>query len=663
MGAFDDAAVATIRKPVARATIHWSGVLVDPTIVSSSQKADIHNRYTFLLDQVSDNVTAIPKKWFQCDNTTPLNTMFLAPGTETEAAIYQFGWWGNDVSDGSGNFSTPQIVDLVTPTRPVSFLGVYGDSAYGEYPVDFTVKLYTDGVILAHTETVTGNTSVNWETYITVLAEVVKVELSITKWSATGAVSKIAELAASTIEVYDGDTIISANLLEESELKDATIPTGNISSNELELSLQNVTDLFYPGNTDSPYHAAIKKNRKIIFELGFDIDGVGIEYLAMGTFWSKDWKTGESSPEATTTALDRMGLLQDTVFAGTEVILNTTIGDLAEIVLEDAVLLFPDLTYNIDTALYGSDYSIPVGAVGEMSHFNALKLLSEACIGRVYCDHDDVIQFKTFAVPKSYDYELTADDYFERSIVGASEEVANKIIVNTQPLTSSAGENVYTSEVLTLTAGSSETYEIKYKESPSASNVATVAATGGSSFVGSVSAATYTAYGASVTVNCTTAGDFKISVTGTLYSVEGERAITAQDADSIFEYGESTFTLVKNNLIQSDTLAAVIAAALLVAFKDPYKDIELDWRGNPSIGLDTVIRAPRYVKGSVSVKGDYNIFKSKLKFDGSLSGVLSGRKLDAYENAALEWQNMGDNVSQEYQNMGDNSSTILQGVP
>jgi hypothetical protein len=63
-------------------------------------------------------------------------------------------------------------------------------------------------------------------------------------------------------------------------------------------------------------------------------------------------------------------------------------------------------------------------------------------------------------------------------------------------------------------------------------------------------------------------------------------------------------------------------------FKDPRRDLELDWRGNPSLELNDVIMVDDYVRGTGldENKGYYYITQQELEYAKSLRARLSGRR-------------------------------------
>lgn len=662
---FDEAAVATVRRPLGLVTVHWGGSLLDNLEVTWPNTVGnwLMDEVPQLPPQIADGVDVVVHKWFRCDGVAQLDEMVLAPGDAEGAALYQMGWWGGTFAGPGGAFADPQYVRIKMVEQLVSTVAVVGDAALGEYPVDFTIKVFSgpSGSILEDETVVVGNALVTREIAVGPVFEASAILLTITKWSDADAVIKICELYTSTVETYDGDEIMSISVLEENETKDATLPTGNITANELELSLNNVDDKFFPANDLAPLHAMVRKNRKIVVQLGFDIPGVGAEYVAMGTYWSGDWKVSENGTTASTTALDRLGRLRKMTYWSSEVYFDYTIGQLIDVVMVAARLQMVDLVYEVEAALYGAEYTVPVAWFPKDSFFEAIKTLSGASLGRVYADRDDVIQFLGPAEVGAFEYELTADDYYDRTQPEEWESVENRIEVTTQPLRLDPDEGeqveVYrSSEDLEMLIGQAQEFTIEYSDKPVDLVTIVAEAADGSPFVGTVTSSEY-AWGADIVVTCSAAGAFRIVATGNVYTIDGKQIVVRIDEDSQFQYGEQRYSLKENALIQTEKLAAQIAGTLLETYKDPARDIELNWRGNPNHKLDTVIRAPEYVRGAVSNKSDFLTYKQKTKFDGTLRMSTSGRRVREVTDLSMQDT---DGTLNDMQDTDDSGNLSLQ---
>jgi len=376
------------------------------------------------IGHAADLIEISPRRWAHLDNTIKLNgTFYPFPGTNLLAASNQVGWWGNIRcnSNGewieSGSTTTTTVGPSENPkltikfaSRPIYALNVTGEHIYGEYPVSFIVRIYklsTDTVPVL-TETVTDGVGTGWvrskvlsgdavavkwlKSLNTVIGTAQKMELEVVKWNDGFRVVKIVEFYTAIVETYTDDDILSIELTEENEIADGTLPIGNISSNELDLRLQNVEDRFFVGNTDSPIYTLLKNNRRIKAWIGIEISGT-TEYVLLGTYFSGDWDTSELGVDVKTSARDRMELLRGSDFEISELYEEITLYDLMVIILEDAKIKIPDLFYTIDIKL--DDYAVKYAWFEKQSYFQCIKEIVGASMGRAYMDRNDVLKIET----------------------------------------------------------------------------------------------------------------------------------------------------------------------------------------------------------------------------------------------------------------------------
>jgi len=246
-------------------------------------------------------------------------------------------------------------------------------------------------------------------------------------------------------------------------------------------------------------------------------------------------------------------------------------------------------------------------------------------------------------------YIITKNEYFQLQQPAKSEELDNIIEVASNPLNIEDFEDeVYkTSEAIPILDGEEITVEIKFKNIPLRNPTAQGYYVGDTTTVppeadeleyddvtGLISSpelttvVDYYAWGASVTVtnNQGSNGYCIIVVSG--YPLKAEPEIMeAQDADSIAENGVLKYVYPENHLIQSRAIAQDIADELLASYSTPRKDVNLTWRGNPALELIDEIQVPEYQKGDIDTQGIFSIYRQTLEFDGTLRGMISGRKV------------------------------------
>ncbi len=619
--AFLTAIQASARNMSSRITINYTDLFADPT--ASGNSAD-ENRVS-QVEQVSDGKTSNTYKWLAADGNNKLDGSYHPCPDDAVASFNEIGWWSQTLSNSSAIFTTPVVVNATFAKRQVTALLVAGDDKRLEYPVDFTLKLYNDAV-LEHTEVVTANTEIIWHTTIAAETDINKIELSISKWSHATRVAKIAEVSSSVTRSYDGSDIMNFTVTEQREISDDnSIPTGNIAAASLNLTLQNADREFDANNTGSSLYGLVKPNNKVTVEICVKTTS-GFEYVPVFIGWTKGWNVPDSSIEATVQALDILDFLNQSNISTSTVQIGLTFLDWFVVVLNDAGL--DSSFYNIDTTLDGSDYVVPYGWFSDVSHREALTILATACSASVYQDRAGIIQIE--AVDFLDSNYLTSvqtfnrTHYMDKSNQPIYENIANKIVVTTQPLVKSTSVLIYETtadEPETIAASTTTDFTIFYTDNPVDDQAASI-----SPAVPGVTINSYNHYswGSVLTVQNTngTSKDFQFSVTGSTFAVSGKQTVTRRDTDSITNNGTNVFTFPENAFVQKKALAIKIAESLLSSFADPERDLTANFEpgGNPALEM-----GDRITLLDLYQSKEYNIVSSVISFDGGMSQQIKGR--------------------------------------
>ncbi len=539
------------RKIYGKVQVDYTDPHIDQTILMSANE----NANVSYPQQTADGITEPAAKYASLDGSWVLDgTYALAPGLADDG---QMGWWGSQLSDEDGLFDLPlpKLTAVFAP-RPVWSLRVVGDSQRNEHPVDFTITLYDENETWLYSENVTDNDNIVWEKDIEAINEVAKMTLEIAKWSHESRQVKILEFFTSIQETYEGDDIFLINLLEEREVSQGSLPIGSISANEIEIRLNNETRKFDTGNKGSSIYGLVKPNRRIRVWLGVEKEDTTKEWVPLGVFWSGKWEVPDNGIYAQTMGRDRLELLRKTNYSTSQVQQDKTLYDLAIDVLQDAGLQSSE--YWIDTEL--QDYSVKYSYFESQSHREALREITEACLGQAYCDREGVLRIegpsfmenkiiqlqKEYFLEGSYPaeieiieaYGISADDYFTKDNPANDDEIANWIEVETQPLQPDILQEVYKSNE-EITIGEEKTFTIYYNDAPCINAEASLEGTG---------SATYYAWGASITVS---AGTFYIIVDAQPLKVLNKERAIAKDLKSIQDNGKIGYTFPGNPLVQT----------------------------------------------------------------------------------------------------------------
>lgn len=642
--AFTDAAAARKRRPKAKVKITWTDPYVDIAVDVTASSVGA----TSWEDQVVDLIKETPHKWLILDGLSALDgTFWIAPGTQEEANANQFGWYSEEVSDGSGDFATPPELLVEFAARTVNTLRFVGEPTIGEYPVDFDIYVYENGesgANYSYVSNVTGNTLVEYTEDISAeeLFDVTSIKLVVSKWSQANTICKIIEAFEAITDTLYGDSISSMTITEEREIRDGTLPVGNITANLLDLELQNVKivrggnqviDPFFPENDNSYLKNFMLPNRRVEAFLGFRLADLTIEYVSCGTFWTGEWSISDKNFSVSVSCLDRIGLLKQSIFVCDVLFENENLKTIAEYVLQHAKDNIPmlDLTWEVSDDL--SDFIVPTAWFDKKDYSATLRDIAEACLGQCYMRKDDVLVITGYTenVATTTDLTITKSMYFERNQPSNLKDLANYIEVETQPIVPSEEvTNVYSSgSFIPIDASATHlNVEIKYSETPVSNAVASISEVeSGIDVV--ISSVVYYPWGAVMTIvnNTASAGSYKISVSGNVYSVYGQETIVRQDDQSIFEHGTFPYKFPVNHLVQSSAVATLIAENLLSSYKNQRRDIILEWIGTPVLELGDQINAPEYQRGIINNTAEFKVIKNILSFDGTLRETTTGRKV------------------------------------
>lgn len=679
--AFDTAIADNVRKINARVTINYTDIFLDPTVDIEAHGTDYlledasniiiteddlefkseGNNIASRTDQASNGRDEATYKWLSLEPTgfkneflledesdqiitedaadfiqtevdvpIPLNTLdgtwHLMPGTAEEATYNEVGWWGDHPSTGTNVVEGGQGLNLEFSARSVTSFKVVGDNQRSEYPVDFTVAFYA-GASLQGTETITNNTLVTYEQDITALNNITMVELQITEWSHPYRVCKILEMSTGVYETYNADDISRLGVVEQREISnDNTVPTGNIASNEAEIALINKNRRFDANNTSSRLYGLVKPNNRVLIEMGVLTSSGGFEYVPVFTGWALGWDVPENDIVASVPARDRLNLLEQTKITTQSVVAGDSFKDWFTTVLNDAGLAVTE--YEIDPVLDGTIYNVPYGWFNDVSHREALKILSESCGAAVFVDRAGLIQVRAIDYFEANELDslvtFNRSQYMDKTNQPIYENITNKISVTTNPLVLTTSQTVYqttTNDPESINANSIAEYAIKYNTSPISAGVATV-----DPAVSGVTVTDYTLYAWGGTVEVTntngTSQNFRIKVVGTTYTVDGQKTETALDQTSIDNNGEFFLSFPGNAFLQTTQMAGKIANTLLSSFKDPQRDLTVNFEpgGNPALELDDRISIVDLYQTK-----EYNIVSQNISYDGGLSMQLTGR--------------------------------------
>ena len=381
--------------------------------------------------------------------------------------------------------------------------------------------------------------------------------------------------------------------------------------------------------------------------LTFRLEAPSREYVPLGVFWTGDWSIPDDGLFAQTTARDRLELLRHSTYEpGSDFADIDNLHDLAVDILQKAGLT--NTEYWIDPGL--EHFRTAYAYIPPQSHREALRLVAEACAGRVYCDREGVVRVEGPSFIKTEidtiknahfvqggtfpaevetvegAYAVSVDDYFSKDIPIKQGEMANHIEVETQFLASSGiEEEVYrSSEPVQIEANQEIAINALYRVAPCIGAAASLEnADPGIEIVKEE----HYPDKAEIVVHSTVEGEFELAISAAPLKVLGGDLVVLQDQTSISQHGLVKFTFPRNPLVQLVSAAEMAAGHILALYKEPRQNVELDWRGNPALELGDIIQVPVYQRSGIDRRSYFIVTRQELEYDGGLRARLSGYRI------------------------------------
>lgn len=334
------------------------------------------SRKTQLFDDLSD--MSVKYATFE-DNYWKLDGTFLLPPKPDEPD-FEVGWWSNALCDANGVFDPEQIVTVnFTENHSSVGLTITFDTLAHEYAKAFNIAFYDSGNNLLYTKTAVDNDKAIYVLDYTV-TDYRKVVLTISKWANGYRRARITKIDFGVVRTYTGDEIIDLNVLEEID------PISNtITSNELKITLDNQDKDFNLLNPTGAY-AGLQRRQKFYNYIGVEKENGVPEYVPMGVYYLKEWRSNQGALTATFTARDIIDLLSQDEFSGAGYT-NETLYNMTTDILNDYGLA----DYEIDTALQNITVS---GTIEKMSYRDALQLIAIAGMAVIHSDREGKLRIK-----------------------------------------------------------------------------------------------------------------------------------------------------------------------------------------------------------------------------------------------------------------------------
>jgi hypothetical protein len=265
---------------------------------------------------------------------------------------------------------------------------------------------------------------------------------------------------------------------------------------------------------------------------------------------------------------------------------STSLYTLATQILADG-LEPANADWEIDTEL--QKYLIPYSWLSQQSHRSAIGLVAEAAGGVAYQNRYGVVRVEAgnylsrktaeaslFTIGKNRIYDLSSP----------VSTVKNRIQIKTFPYVADASQTIWAlSSSEDINNAQVLEFDITWHDFEAAidCSAAITSVPAGAT----ITEETYYSGGAHIEITGSVNGQkiTVLTITGKPLIVVGSEIITETDGDSIRRNGDKALSIMENNLIQSNTLAEEVAEDILETTAEEFRDVKIDWRGDPTLEL------------------------------------------------------------------------------
>lgn len=404
--------------------------------------------------------------------------------------------------------------------------------------------------------------------------------------------------AVSALEVTRENYLMSSTGLDEL-YKASNSPYGDITSNEITITLYNDSGMFNPSNTDGQYYGLIKNGVRIeAFVRPDEVD----EWDKLGTYFVTEWYTSSDGMSAYITANDKLHSVINGSVPSMPVYRKVPVVDF----LNDYFGYF-NLTVTVDE--YLEDVIIPYVYTSEHTDNKAfLTDLMKGINADCFCDHDGNVRILSKVSKRDLRATLTDNDQIISIMIKQSTTTSyDSSTVTYNKCQESAEQTLVEITELPLEPGVNSTGKLTLSKHP-------VLCIKSLKTVGSSSA--------KITSFKATAKDFVGSVQSTDvvsvdFSVKG--TLLEKVAMTLGESGDAPLE-IKSEFIQEEDRARTIKNYADAYISTHTPTLELTIRGNPKLQL-----GDKVLVSSSKYKIEYTgiIFKASYEYVGSLSAHLT----------------------------------------
>ncbi len=319
--------------------------------------------------------------------------------------------------------------------------------------------------------------------------------------------------------------------------------------------------------------------------------------------------TLRSSFLGSTPVVDSIGLLVEQ---------QTSLYTIATQILADG-LAASSGSWEIDPEL--QKYLVPYLWLSPTEHRKALGQIAEAAGGVAFQDRLGSIRVQAGNY-LTRDVELPVVDSIGEdrilNIASPVSKIKNRIQITTFPYAAQAEQALWTlTDDLLIDSGETRLFRVKWADYEAAIDcaISLVSTPAGAT----VTSSSFYSWGADFSILGSSAGQsLALSVRGKPLALSGQQIVERSDGFSIRKNGEKVLVIKENAMVQTEFIAGEIAQDILDVTAQESRDIELTWRGDPTLELGDKVSV-------VDVPGV--IVTQEFNFNGALSASAQIRKI------------------------------------
>jgi len=528
----------------------------------------------------------------------------MGGGFQMNGIGFVCGWWSDVHCDSNGEFIQPPYLSVSFISRPIIQWTVIGDIKLNQYPVDFDILAYKNGTIIDTKEIRNNDKATYTLRYDEPLTDITKIKVVILKWNKPNAKAKLLQFFDILEEEYGGDDLKEFEVLEE------------LSSEGESYSINSDTSSFLIYNRDRKFDKGYLRSllllgRKVIPYIGIEKEN-GIEYTALGIFYSDEWNVPQSDQWVKLKCFDKLLSLQKYTYIGYPYTINTSLYDIAKDIVKKAG--FKEGQYEIDTALQND---IIIDAF--MRKMTCWEALQELCYGglcNAYIDINDVLRITKEKVNDT-DIAIGADSILSYDKKTRKTDFSNYIEVPYCDIQHQSTFVTVFENVITIDAKSKVTMTVDYSMNISDAYISFMPSVGIEiiEFESGIDAGKFELYNNNSTPITTT-----VKIQGYAVTINTQ-TVVVQDSESIKQWGKMEYSYSGSSLIQSYDRAYEIGQILMAKLSQGSGNLKITWRGDPALRLQDKFTATDRFNDSQDFVTEYNRFK----FNGGLKQDTRGR--------------------------------------